>query len=125
MRRRITRLAVAAFGAAALTAGAACAGDGEQTEEGAVAESTPDAARLATAEFDVKGMTCGGCALAAEAALKRLDGVASADARYDDDTGEGRCTVEYDPTRVEPERMIAAIRKLGFEPTLLEAGRGG
>lgn len=102
----------------------ACGGDGAEAAD-RVAEGAPAAVSLATAEFDVEGMTCGGCALATELALKKLDGVARADARYDERTGEGRCTVEYDPARVGPERMIAAIRDLGYEPTLLDAKADG
>lgn len=104
-------------------ASAACSGGGEGAAS-ASGDGEASAVRLATAEFDVKGMTCGGCALATEAALKKLDGVATADARYDDATGEGRCTVEYDPARVGPDRMMAAIRELGYEPTLLETAGG-
>ena len=63
-------------------------------------------------------MTCGGCALATELAVKDLDGVKSADAAYDEDTGEGRCTVEYDPETVSTERIAGAIRSAGFEPSL-------
>lgn len=95
----------------------ACGGD-RADAAGRVAEDAP--VQLATAEFDVEGMTCGGCALATEVALKKLDGVAGADARYDERTGEGRCTVEYDPARVGTDRMMAAIRDLGYGPTLLE-----
>lgn len=100
-----------------------CGGDGAEAGDRVAGES-PAAARLATAEFDVEGMTCGGCALATEAALKKLDGVARADADYDERTGEGRCTVKYDRARVGPDRMIAAIRELGYEPTLLDAKSG-
>lgn len=48
------------------------------------------------------------------------NGRAAADAWYDERTENGRCTVEYDPERVDPERMMAAIRELGYEPTLLD-----
>lgn len=100
--------------------GAACGGRGGQATPD---EDAPEAqpARLATAEFEVQGMTCGGCALAAEVALRKLDGVASADARYDRKTGEGRCTVRYDAGRVRPEQLAGAIEALGFRPTLLPA----
>lgn len=107
--------------AVAVAAGtSACGGEAAEAADRTAGEEAA-AVRLATAEFSVAGMTCGGCALAAEAALKRLPGVAGADARYDDRTGEGRATVEYDPARVAPERMMAAMEELGYEPTLLEA----
>lgn len=74
--------------------------------------------RLASAEFTVEGMTCGGCALATEMAVRKLEGVESVDAEYDESTGEGRCTVEYEPGAVDTDRIAAAIREAGFEPTL-------
>ena len=79
-------------------------------------------AELAVAEFAVEGMTCGGCALATEMAVRELDGVASADADYDEATGEGSCTVEYDPSVVTPDRIARAIRGAGFEPRRREGG---
>lgn len=104
--------------ALAAAAGACGTGDGAITDRDERDGRT--LARLATAEFDVEGMTCAGCALATETALRRLDGVAAADARYDERTENGRCTVEYDPERVDPERMMAAIRELGYAPTLID-----
>ena len=80
---------------------------------------------LATATFDVEGMTCGGCALATEMSVKKLDGVASADAEYDEATGEGRCTVEYDPSAVDTDAIAAAIEEAGFTPTLESTGGSG
>lgn len=76
----------------------------------------PDAARLAIAEYDVRGMTCGGCALATKAALARLDGVVEADAGYEKGTGAGWARVEYDPERVTSDQIAAAIADVGFEP---------
>lgn len=99
----------------------------ERTESGGAnpsAQQGETAPELSVAEFAVEGMTCGGCAIATEMAVKELDGVVSADAEYDETTGEGRCRVEYDPRRVDPERMMAAIRKAGFEPRLREEGSG-
>lgn len=124
MKRWIMYIEIVAIAAAAAAGTAACAGEGAETADPASEPTAGAAVGLATAEFDVEGMTCGGCALATELALKKLEGVARADALYDERTGEGRCTVEYDPARVGPERMMAAIRDLGYEPTLLEGERG-
>lgn len=132
-----TFLALAAALALALT-GAACSGengggrdaatDGQEERAAAGAERPQAAdaapAGLATAEFDVEGMTCGGCALATEMAVKKLDGVASADAQYDEATGEGRCTVEYDPDRVTTDQIAAAIEEAGFTPALASGSSG-
>ena len=85
---------------------------------------TTGSAELAVADFAVEGMSCGGCALATEMAVRKLDGVASTDADYDESTDEGSCTVEYDPSVVTPERIARAIREAGFEPRLREGGSG-
>lgn len=125
------KLLVAAAGLALALTGAACSGDAGGSEASADArEARPTAraegsggttaspVRLATAEFDVEGMTCGGCALATEMAVKKLDGVASADAEYDEANDEGRCTVVYDPSTVGTDRIAAAIEEAGFTPSL-------
>lgn len=81
------------------------------------------AARLATVEFDVEGMTCAGCAIATEISVRKLAGVASVDASYDDGTGAGRCVVQHDPAVVSTDEIVEAIRDAGFEPTLRTAER--
>ncbi|MFQ5890468.1 MAG: heavy-metal-associated domain-containing protein [Gemmatimonadota bacterium] len=86
--------------------------------------SSEQTVQFVTAEFEVDGMSCGGCALATELALKKLDGVASAVAEYDDETGEGRCTVEYDPALVSPNRLITTINDVGFVATPLTGTQG-
>lgn len=85
----------------------------------AVAPAIP--AGLIRAEFDVQGMDCGGCVIGTRAALRKLDGVQQADASYDDATGKGTAWAIYDPAKVTPERMMAAIGELGYAPTLVES----
>lgn len=121
MRRRVPGALAGVVAVASLVV--ACGGeadrpDGSPQEDPAA--DAPAAAQLSVAEFAVDGMTCGGCALATEMAVKELDGVISVDAEYDEATGSGRCTVEYDRRRVDPGRMMAAIRKAGFDPRLRE-----
>lgn len=84
-----------------------------------------DPSQLTTAEFEVDGMTCSGCAIAAERAVKKLDGVALAEAGYDGSTKEGRCTVQFDPAAVSVEEIAAAIEDVGFRPTLTSTSEGG
>lgn len=79
---------------------------------------------LATAEFRVKGMTCGGCAVATEMSVEKLDGVESADAEYDEATGEGRCSVTYDPSVVSTDQIDGAIEEAGFTPSLVHTSSG-
>lgn len=126
--RRTLLVTIAAAGVA--LAGAACSGGNGASETGEAARAEAPAAgeeadagddapaRLATAEFRVDGMTCGGCALATEMSVKKLEGVKSADAEYDEASGEGRCTVEYDPDAVTTDQIAAAIEDAGFRPHL-------
>lgn len=95
----------------ARAAGAALAGSAA-----VVAEPVP-AAESKTVTLQVKGMTCGGCAIAARIALEKLDGVKSAAVSYE----ESRAVVKYDPQKVTVERMIAALKKLGYEATVVPA----
>lgn len=77
-------------------------------------------AALVRAEFDVAGMDCGGCVIGTRAALKKVDGVTQADATYDEATGEGTAWALYDPAKVTPDRLMAAIRELGYTPAIPE-----
>lgn len=74
-------------------------------------------AGLARAEFKVEGMTCGGCVIGTRAALRKLDGVTEADASYENSSAWAM----YNPAKVTPERMMAAIRELGYKPTLIKS----
>jgi copper chaperone CopZ len=77
-------------------------------------------AGLVRADFDVQGMDCGGCVIATRAALRKLEGIEQADASYDDATGKGTAWALYDPAKVTPERMMEAIRELGYTPTIVK-----
>ncbi len=130
---RVTRLSTAVAALVLVLTGTACSGDTGRDEASAGTEESQatrtattegaDAApaRLATAEFRVDGMTCGGCALATEMSVEKREGVASADAEYDEEADEGRCTVEYDPSAVGTDEIAAAIEEAGFTPTLASA----
>lgn len=102
--------------------GAICAGCGVGTEDvggdAAMASVATEGAALATARFSVEGMTCGGCALATEMSVRRVDGVSSVTADLGEDGGHGSATVEYDPARTGTEAIAAAIREAGFTPSL-------
>ena len=74
-------------------------------------------AGLAKAAFDVEGMTCGGCVLGTRIALAKVPGVRSADAAYDEKTKKGTAWAIYDPAQATPAQLMAAIKKLGYEPT--------
>jgi len=69
-----------------------------------------------TSIFQVEGMTCGGCEAGVKLAVKRLDGVVSVEASYE----EKRATVVYDGTKVTPQAILKAIEKLGYSARLVE-----
>ncbi len=95
-------------------------GAGEGTSEGntAVVSATAEDTGFATARFSVSGMTCGGCILATEIAVKRVDGVRSVTASMGADGGPGNATVEYDANLANTDDIAAAIRQAGFTPSL-------
>lgn len=66
------------------------------------------------AVFLVTGMTCGGCEVAVKMAVKKLDGIQKVEASYK----EGKATVKYDPSMVEPAEIKTAIEKLGYKAEL-------
>lgn len=66
--------------------------------------------------FKVQGMTCGGCEAGVKAKVKRLAGVESVEASY----AQGTARVVYDPAKVTPEKIIAAIEELGYKAQLQE-----
>lgn len=80
-----------------------------------LAGDDPPAAEV-TSTFKVEGMTCGGCEVGVRMNVKKLDGVASVEASYD----EGHAKVTYDPDRVTPEMIVEAIEKLGYTAELEE-----
>lgn len=58
----------------------------------------------------IAGMTCEGCRASAEAALRRVPGVLSAEVRLE--KGEG--LIEYDEKKAAPAELRAAVEKAGF-----------
>jgi len=82
------------------------------------AAAADDDSPTATSTFDIEGMTCGGCEAGVKLKVKKLDGVTSVEASYDD----GTAVVTYDPEKVTPEQIIAAIGELGYDAELREDG---
>lgn len=75
---------------------------------------------LVKAAFSVDGMTCTGCVLGTRMALGKVAGVSKADAAYDESTKQGTAWAIYDPATATPAQLMAAIRELGYVPTLIE-----
>ncbi len=61
--------------------------------------------------LNVTGMACGGCSHTVTQALLALDGVAEAAVSH----VEGNAVVSYDPARVTPEQITAAIVAAGYQ----------
>ncbi len=87
---------------------------------GLVAVGLPGLARaeIKLATFKVRGMVCSACPISVSAALEKLPGVRAADARLE--TEEAR--VLFDVARQAPERLAAAIDRLGFRASVVSVG---
>jgi copper ion binding protein len=80
--------------------------------EPAPAAPAKEKAATAKAVIPVKGMHCGGCVSHVNEAVQKLDGVKSVNT----DLEKARTTVVFDPARVKPEQIVAAIAETGYEP---------
>jgi Cu+-exporting ATPase len=78
----------------------------------APAAASPAAPATATAVIPVKGMHCGGCVNHVNEAVQKLDGVKSVDTDLDKE----QTTVVFDPTKVRPKQLMAAIASSGYQP---------
>jgi len=67
---------------------------------------------LSRAEFKVGGMSCGGCVNAVRKGLDPLPGIDALDVVI------GRVRVEYDPTQVNTNQILATIADLGYDVSL-------
>jgi P-type Cu+ transporter len=64
-------------------------------------------------ELPIVGMTCASCAVRIERRLNRLDGV-SANVNFASETA----TVDYDPTSVDGDALVAAVESAGYRARL-------
>jgi copper chaperone CopZ len=65
----------------------------------------------------VEGMKCGACERHVRVALKAAPGVQEASVSLPD----GLATVLYDPSRLTPDYLIAAVRQSGYGARIAEA----
>jgi cation-transporting ATPase V/Cu+-exporting ATPase len=65
---------------------------------------------LTEIEFSVTGMTCGSCAARVERTLARQEGVDRAAVNL----ATERAVVAFDPERLRPEDLVAAVGKIGY-----------
>lgn len=66
---------------------------------------------MATQEFKVEGMTCGGCERSIQNVLTKHAGVVSAKA----DHVSAKVSVEFDPAQTRPQLIAQAITDAGFD----------
>lgn len=71
--------------------------------------ATNPANATATITVHVDGVTCASCTIGIRKALKQLDGVGKVTMNGTD------AGVSYDPARVDPQRIVGAIDKLGYK----------
>jgi P-type Cu+ transporter len=79
----------------------------------AAANPASDAA-CAIAELGVGGMTCASCVGRVERKLKKLDGVEGAAVNLAAESA----SVRFDPARVEPAALVAAVEAAGYSATV-------
>lgn len=65
---------------------------------------------MITREFVILDMHCAHCVMRVDDAVEDLPGVERCDASY----AKGRAKVTYDPARVTPEAILAAIQAAGY-----------
>lgn len=70
-----------------------------------------DAASHSTVVLTVSGMHCEGCASGIESMVKRVAGVIKTDVSYK----TRQAVVRYDAAKTSPQKIIAAIEKLGYK----------
>jgi Cu+-exporting ATPase len=75
-----------------------------------------EAAATERLRLEIEGMTCASCAARIERKLNKLDGV-EASVNY----ATEQASVEFDPTRVELERLIRTIEAIGYGAALPRA----
>ncbi|KAB2913235.1 MAG: heavy-metal-associated domain-containing protein [Hyphomicrobiaceae bacterium] len=63
-----------------------------------------------TVVIPVEGMACVACAASVKRALKTIDGVAAVEVNLE----QRAARVTYMPGKVTPDRLVAAINKLGY-----------
>lgn len=97
----------AAVFAGLLLGGAGAAGCGREEPPHAAVPKTG----LKTVFVPVEGMSCMVCATSIKKTLSALDGVSEVELNL----GERRARVRYDPAKLSPERLTAAINSLGYK----------
>jgi copper ion binding protein len=80
---------------------------------------TTAAPGVTSVTLHVEGMSCASCKAAVKTAIARLPGVTDAKV----DLEKKSATVEYDASKVSPQKMVDAVNQLGFEASLPATSR--
>jgi len=76
--------------------------------------------RVETKTFSVKGMTCQGCVNTVKTKLGKIDGVK----KYDVSLEKGEAVVEYNPAKVNSEKIEKEFEKSPYKVTGKEKKKG-
>lgn len=74
-----------------------------------------------TETYEVRGMTCDACAANIQSSVGRIEGVLDAQVTYKD----GKAEVTYDPGKVAPGAIEAAVQGMGYSVERQAAQRQG
>jgi copper chaperone CopZ len=77
---------------------------------GSVLQAEAAEGEVKTVVIPVEGMACVACAASVKRALKAIDGVAQVEVNLE----RRSARVTYAPAKVAPDRLVAAINKLGY-----------
>lgn len=69
------------------------------------------AARVVAKDFEISGMFCAGCANHISAAVSKLPGVKNVNIDFE----SGKGTITYEEGKVDPEKLVDAIKKAGYK----------
>lgn len=78
--------------------------------------SSPEISDLLTVRIECKQMECEGCKTKITRSLNKVDGVSNIDI----DLETKLITVIYDSDKATVEQILAAIKKAGYEPELVQ-----
>lgn len=85
----------------------------ERTSDAATRVADHETARNKTISFPVEGMSCSACQVHVEGALRKSAGVMDATVNL----MTHRARVVFDPARVQPSALFAAVKASGYEAT--------
>ena len=81
-----------------------------QPPQQSLAPATAASAVMKTVRIPIEGMSCASCVASIKSALSKLDGVAKVDV----DLAERVARVQFIPTKVAVDSIVATINELGF-----------